>query len=180
MKYTLIAIICLTTSVVLGQSYTGKEDLKFQVGANFQENGTGILATLDYGLGENISLGVKGMYLLGVEEFSEIQIAGSEATFEDAAFGDRFDLRLRFNAHLGNVINLDENFDIYPGLDLGLKNFGGHLGLRYFFSPGFGIFSEFNVPFAKYKQEEDFDLRDRPRKELNNQFNFSIGASFNL
>jgi hypothetical protein len=29
--------------------------------------------------------------------------------------------------------------DIYPGLDLGLKNFGAHLGF-YFFTEGFGLF----------------------------------------
>jgi hypothetical protein len=26
--------------------------------------------------------------------------------------------------------------DLYPGLDLGLKNLGAHLGFRYFFSDG--------------------------------------------
>ncbi|RMB56448.1 hypothetical protein EAX61_14520 [Dokdonia sinensis] len=180
MKSIFTAILFVASSVVFGQAYTGKDDIKFQVGANFQENGTGIVSTFDYGVGENISIGVKGMYLLGVEEFSDVAIAGTETTFADAEFGDRFDLRVRFNANLGNVINIDENFDLYPGLDLGLKNFGGHLGARYFFSPGFGIFTELNVPFAQYTQDEDFDLRDRPRKELNNQFNFSIGASFNL
>lgn len=173
MKSIFTAILFITSSLVFGQAYTGKDDVKFQVGANFQENGTGIVSTFDYGVGENISIGVKGMYLLGVESFED-------AGFENAEFGDRFDVRLRFNAHLGNVINIDENFDLYPGLDLGLKNFGGHLGARYFFTPGFGIFTEFNVPFAKYTNEEDFTLRELPRKELNNQFNFSFGASFNL
>jgi hypothetical protein len=35
------------------------------------------------------------------------------------------------------------------GLDLGLKNLGAHLGFRYFFSDGFGLFAEAGVPIAK-------------------------------
>lgn len=177
MKSILTAILFFTISTTFGQAYSGKEDFKFQLGANFQDNGTGIVSTLDYGIGENISLGVKGVYLLGVEEFSEVAPKGS---FEDAEFGDRFDLRVRFNAHLGNVINVDENFDLYPGLDLGLKNFGGHLGARYFFTDGFGIFTELSVPFAKYQKDDDYTFGEIPRKALNNQFNISFGASFNL
>jgi hypothetical protein len=64
--------------------------------------------------------------------------------------------------------------DIYPGLNLGLRNFGAHLGLRYFFTEGFGIFTEAGIPIASYKTDAiGFD-------KLNNQFTFNIGASFNL
>ena len=72
-------------------------------------------------------------------------------------------------------MQLPDNIDIYPGLNLGLKNFGGHLGTRYFFSDGFGLFAEASVPFAKYKNG---DLT--PAEELHNQFVFSFGATFNL
>ena len=72
----------------------------------------------------------------------------------DADFGDRFDLKARFNANLGNVLNVDENFDVYPGLSLSLKNFGGHLGARYFFSNGFGVFTEATFPLAKYSNDK--------------------------
>ena len=84
-------------------------------------------------------------------------------------------MKARFNANLGNVFQLGDNVDIYPGLDLGLKNFGGHLGFRYFFTDGFGIYSEFATPFAKYKTENL-----TAAEKLHNQFVFSIGASFNL
>jgi len=40
----------------------------------------------------------------------------------------RIDLKARFNANFGSVFQLGNNVDIYPGLVLGLKNFGGHLG----------------------------------------------------
>lgn len=161
-KLVLIASI-LSFSMITAQAYKGKGDSKFQVGANFQNSATGINVSYDHGIGENISLGVSSTYSLGVDEVL------------DADFGDRFDLRGRFNANLGNVINIDPNFDIYPGLSLGLKNFGGHLGLRYLFSEGFGIYSELNTPFAKYKTEK-LD----PAEEIHNQFSVNVGAVFVL
>ncbi|MFN7675060.1 DUF6646 family protein, partial [Flavobacterium sp.] len=82
--------------------------------------------------------------------------------------------KVRFNANLGSVFQLDKAMDIYPGLNLGLRNFGAHLGVRYFFSEGFGLYAEGGIPIAKYdKNIQGFD-------EYNNQFVFQIGASFNL
>ena len=93
---------------------------------------------------------------------------------EKPDFVDRFDLKARFSANIGNVIGLPKNMDIYPGLNLGLRNFGGHTGFRYFFTEGFGVFCETGFPIAKYDQNiYGFD-------KLNNQFTFTLGASFNL
>jgi hypothetical protein len=165
----LIALFCL--QLAMGQAYTGKGDVKFQVGANLQNNGTGIMGSLDFGLGENISLGVASAYLLGIDKITNDD--GDEVPF--AKFKDRFDLKFRFNANLGNVINVDPNFDVYPGLYASLKNFGGHLGARYFFTSGFGVFTELNVPFAKYNT----DTLSRAEK-LHNQVSVNVGASFNI
>lgn len=175
MKNLLIFIFLLNSTLFFGQAYSGAGDIKFGVGANIQSEASGIAATLDYGLGENISIGLSGVYLLGVEDYE----SNTLGVAENPTFGDRFDLRARFNAHLGNVINVDENFDVYPGLDLGTKNFGAHLGARYFFTSGLGVFTEFSIPLAKYNNE-DFAPNVAARKELNNQFNFMIGASFNI
>ena len=147
----------ISFSFVDAQAFIGKGDGKFQVGANFQNNGTGLNVSYDYGIGENISLGISSTYLLGVEEIL------------DADFTDRYDLRARFNANIGNVLAIDENFDVYPGLSFGLKNFGGHLGARYFFSSGFGIYTELNAPFAKYDSGTI-----TPAEELHNQFTINI------
>lgn len=163
MKKAVLIIVLLSSVLVSAQAYKGKGDSKFQVGANFQDNATGINVSYDYGVGENISLGLSSTYSLGVDEIL------------DADFGNRFDLKARFNANLGNVINIDENFDLYPGLSLGLKNFGGHLGLRYLFSEGFGIYSELNTPFAKYKTK-DLSVAEK----IHNQFSVNFGAVFNL
>ena len=146
--------------MVNAQAFKGKGDTKLNIGMTVQDGGTGIIGSTDFGLGENFSIGILGSYLLG----------GSH--IEDVSFEYRFDAKARFNANLGNVLNISPKFDLYPGLNLGLKNFGGHLGARYFFSEGFGVFTEFSAPFAKYDKDA--------ASKYNNSSSFSIGASFNL
>jgi hypothetical protein len=48
------------------QAFKGKGDVKFDVGANFQEGGSGIRVSADFGLGENMSYGFATSYLLSV------------------------------------------------------------------------------------------------------------------
>ncbi|MDY7394936.1 DUF6646 family protein [Aureibaculum sp. 2210JD6-5] len=163
MKKTILLLALLGTLYANAQAFYGKDDSKFQVGVNFQHNATSINVAYDYGLGENFSIGVTSSYALGVPEIL------------DAKFDDRFDLKGRFNANIGSVLNIDENFDFYPGLNFSIKNFGGHAGARYFFSDGFGVFSEINFPIAKYNSGELTDA-----EKLHNQFTFSIGTVFNL
>ena len=163
MKNIVFIITVLSVSLANAQAFTGSMDNKFQVGANIQDAATGIYVSYDYGLGENISLGLSSTYALGVNDAI------------DADFGDRFDIKGRFNAHLGSVIGVDENFDIYPGLNLSLKNFGGHVGARYFFSQGFGVFTEAAFPIAKYDADELV-----PADYIHNQFVVNVGAVFNL
>lgn len=171
MKGYIVVFMVLFMASLHAQAYHGKGDVKFQVGANLQQDATGIMASLDYGIGENISVGVASIYLLGVEKVRNFQ--GEEIVI--AEFGDRFDVQARFNANIGSVFNIDDNFDVYPGLHVGIKNFGGHVGARYFFSTGFGLFSEVNIPFARY---ETGTLT--VSEELNNQVTVSVGASFNI
>jgi outer membrane protein G len=160
----IIFLAVLFTSFVNAQVFTGKGDLKLHLGANIQDHGTGVTGSLDYGLGSNMSVGFSSIYLLGVEE-----ILGDKPNVDE-----RFDLRARFNANIADVFGIEDNFDIYPGLNVGLKNFGAHLGARYFFTDGFGIYSEVQFPIAQYDQNvQGFE-------KYNNQFNLSIGASFNL
>ena len=166
MKKVITLLLLSSVWLTNAQAFKGNGDVKGQVGFNIQDGGTGIFLSSDFGIGENMSLGLTTNYLLSVstDEFGD-----------NPSFGDRFDLKARFNANLGNVMQLDPKMDIYPGLDLGLKNFGAHLGFRYFFTEGFGLFGEAGVPIAKYDtNNSDFG------HNLNNQFVFNIGASFNL
>ena len=164
MKKIIAVLFLCATSLLNAQAFKGKGDIKAQVGANVQDHGAGIMVSGDFGLGENMSVGFTTGYLLNVDN-----IAGTEVDF-----GDRIDFKARFNANLGSVIKLDKAMDVYPGLDLGLRNFGAHLGFRYFFTDGFGVFAEAGAPIAKYDQHVyGYD-------HLNNQVYFNIGASFNL
>ncbi|NKI31515.1 DUF6646 family protein [Croceivirga thetidis] len=159
-----ILLIILSFSGVLAQEgYTGRGDNKFQVGWGIQKNGNGVRASYDYGLGENISVGVLATYVTGVDENFGAQLA------------DRFDAKARFNANLGSLFDVDRAFDVYPGLSVGLKNFGGHIGARWFFSRGFGIYAEVDVPLAKYQT-----VPAEPADNLNNQVVGTIGASFHF
>ncbi len=164
MKSVSVGVFFLLTSILFGQTFKGKNDLKFGVGYTVQKGGSGIQAATDFGIGENMSYGFTSTYLLTATNEWDNQ----------AKFLDRFDLKARFNANIGNVFGIDKNIDIYPGLNLGLRNFGGHIGVRYFFTNGFGLYSETSVPFARYKTTlEGYDY-------LNNQVVFTIGACFNL
>lgn len=169
MKTILTFIAFFSLQLAIGQAYHGQGDIKFQVGANFQNNGSGIMGSLDFGLGDNISVGFASVYLLGIDKVRNSE--GKEVPFAD--FKDRFDLKARFNANLGNVVNISDDFDVYPGLYVSLKNFGGHLGARYFFSPGFGLFTELNVPISKYNTD-----KLTKAEELHNQVSLNLGVSF--
>jgi hypothetical protein len=160
---TLLAVLSLGLTNAQ-EAFKGKGDVKFNVGANIQDGGNGVQVSTDFGIGENLSYGFVATYLLGVDDFAGIT----------PEFHDRFDAKFRINANLGSVINIDKKLDVYPGLSLGLKNFGGHVGARYFFTEGFGLFTEAGFPIAKYNTDASgFD-------KLNNQFTFTVGASFNI
>lgn len=164
MKKIITLLFLIGAITTQAQVYSGKGDVKFQVGANMQSSATGINVTTDFGIGENMSYGFSATYLLNAESIGDAK----------PEFLDRADVKLRFNANLGNVINVNDALDVYPGLNLGLRNFGGHLGVRYFFTDGFGVFSEAVFPIASYKTNVvGFD-------KYNNQFSFTVGASFNL
>ncbi len=170
---TLLLLVC--AGLANAQAYKGKGDVKGQVGLSVQNGGTGINVSSDFGLGENISLGLSATYLLSANTYKYFN--NLDPVEEKPNFIDRFDLKARFNANLGNVFKLDPKMDIYPGLDLGLRNFGAHVGFRYFFTSGFGVYAEANAPIAKYdttpKSSNGFNL-------YNNQFVLNVGASFNI
>jgi hypothetical protein len=165
MKKVITLLLLSSVWLTNAQAFKGNGDVKGQVGLNLQDGGTGIFLSSDFGIGENMSLGLTANYLLSVKEDELGNIPD---------FGQRVDFKARFNANLGNVLKMEPNMDLYPGLDIGLHNFGAHLGFRYFFTDGFGLFGEAGVPIAKYdKNITGFD-------HLNNQFVLNIGASFNL
>lgn len=176
MKKIITGVFVFTTCLLNAQqAYKGKGDTKAQVGAILQSGANGISVSGDYGLGENFSIGFVASYLLSVQnDLILYDVYANTYSTDNPEFIDRADLKARFNANIGNVIGLPKNMDVYPGLDLGLRNFGGHAGFRYFFTNGFGVFGEAGFPIAKYdKTITGYDT-------YNNQFAFTVGASFNL
>lgn len=164
MKKITTLIVVLIAFSANAQVFSGKGDVKFQVGANMQKGGTGINVATDFGIGENMSIGLSAVYMLNADNILDVK----------PDFLDRADLKARFSANIGNVLNISDAIDVYPGLNLGLRNFGGHVGARYFFTDGFGVYSEAVFPIASYKNNlVGFD-------NYNNQFTFNIGASFNI
>jgi outer membrane protein G len=78
MKNLIVILAMLSIAFVNVQAFQGKGDNKFQVGANFQDNASGLNVSYDFGVGENISLGLSSTYALNVDDKL------------GADFGDRF------------------------------------------------------------------------------------------
>lgn len=163
-KLLMSVFVACIGSLGAQQSFTGKGDFRGTIGAGFQADGVGIVAITDYSVGESLSVGMQAGYLLETAMIGE----------DKAKFRDKIDIKARLNANLGRVIGLPEQLDVYPGLNLSLKNFGAHAGARYFFNKGFGLYSELSFPIARYNTEvKNYRL-------LNNRFMFHLGVAFDL
>lgn len=129
MKILIGAIFFLfLTNTIKAQSYSGKGDNKIQVGYNIYGYGNGIKATYAYGLSEQFSLGAGATYYFN-NDVNDYFIYGR------ACF------------HLGPLLDLPTELDIYPGIELGYlssNNIGvaGYLGVRYFFTDNIGVYTE--------------------------------------
>lgn len=167
MKIFLTGLFLLIYGAASSQTtaYTGKTDLKAGIGLDFQRSKSlGAVAVVDYGLGKIISVGFQTAYLFNVKDIDRLQ----------PEFKDRFDVKARINASLGRDLRMPDNMDFYPGLDLGLRNFGAHVGLRYYFDNGIGLFTEGQFVAQKYTSSiESFNA-------LNNQFALLFGLTFDL
>lgn len=131
-KLIFLCTLFLAGSMAYAQAWGGKGDQKVQVGFNGYGYGTGITGTYDYGLGDILSVGAG----------ANIYFDGYKDNNED----NNFFVFGRLNAHLQKPLNLPSNWDIYPGIDLGIlgKDFGigAHVGVRYYFNQNVGIYLE--------------------------------------
>lgn len=130
MKKLILAFSMLfAVGTASAQAWNGKGDQKVQVGLNGWGYGTGITGSYDYGLGKIVSVG-----------------AGANIYF-DGYKDNNFFVFGRVGFHLQEPLNLPSQWDIYPGVNLGLLGsdfgIGAHLGVRYFFNNKVGIYGEF-------------------------------------
>ena len=124
--------LVFTGTMMSAQVWTGKGDQKINFGLNVWGNGTGIVATYDYGLNNLISVG-----------------GGINAYFGNYKDNDKDNKAFvfgRLNFHLKDILNIHEKLDIYPGIDVGVlgKEFGigAHVGARYLITDRIGAFAE--------------------------------------
>lgn len=68
MRNLFLIFAIVSISIINAQAFEGKGDQKFQVGANIQDEATGINVSYDYGLGQNISIGLSSSYALGIDD----------------------------------------------------------------------------------------------------------------
>jgi hypothetical protein len=134
-KLLIVCSMFLFAQTAFAQAWSGKGDQKIQVGFNGWGYGTGITGTYDYGLSKMISIGAGANFF-----FDHNNNNNKYANDDFGVFG-------RLNFHLQEPLGLPSNWDIYPGVDLGLLGdsgtyFGAHVGVRYFFNQNVGIYLE--------------------------------------
>jgi len=128
-KLLFTVVLCLfTLGFANAQAYTGNGDQKVSIGFVPWGYGTGLTAIYDHGLSDLISVGGGGEFYFG----------GKDNDDDFYIFG-------RANVHLGELLSLPSNMDLYPGLDIGFNDglgLGAHLGFRYLFSNNIGAYIE--------------------------------------
>ena len=129
-KLLFVCTMFLCGQMAFAQAWTGKGDQKAQVGFNAWGYGSGITATYDYGLSNLLSVGAGGNFYFD--------------GYKDDNKDNNFFIFGRLNAHLQQPLGLPANWDIYPGLDLGVLGggfgLGAHIGVRYFFNDNIGAY----------------------------------------
>ncbi|UOE38366.1 DUF6646 family protein [Chryseobacterium oryzae] len=132
MKKIVLMMLFFAGIATNAQAYTGKGDHKVNAGLNAWGYGTGIAATYDYGLNKLISVGAGGNIYFD--------------NYRDNNKDNRVFVFGRVNFHLRETLDLPQQLDIYPGVDLGVlgRDFGigAHIGARYFFTDSIGVFAE--------------------------------------
>lgn len=131
-KFLIAGVLLMLSNFGFAQAWSGNGDQKVQIGLSAWGNGTGITGTYDYGVSNLISVG-----------------GGANIYFDNYKDNDKdnnFFIFGRLNFHLQDALGLEDKWDIYPGLDVGVLGntfgLGAHLGARYFFNDKLGAFVE--------------------------------------
>lgn len=131
-KLLLLATALVFSQSAYSQAWNGRNSQNVQIGLSAWGNGTGITGTYDYGITDAISIGAgANIYFDG---------------YKDDNKDNNFFVFGRANYHLQDVLSLPDQWDIYPGVDVGVLGntfgFGAHIGARYFFTDKLGAFVE--------------------------------------
>jgi len=128
-KLLFTALLSLfSMGIMQAQAYSGSGDQKVSLGFVPWGYGTGLTAIYDHGISDLISVGGGGEFYFG----------GKEKDGDFYIFG-------RANVHLGELLSMPSNMDLYPGIDVGFNDglgLGAHLGFRYLFNDKIGAYIE--------------------------------------
>lgn len=131
-KFLITGILLVFSNFSFAQAWNGTGDQKVQIGLSAWGNGTGITGTYDYGISNMLSVGGGANFYFD--------------NYKDNDKNNNFFIFGRLNVHLQDVLGLEDKWDIYPGVDVGvIKNtfgLGAHIGARYFFNDKLGAFVE--------------------------------------
>ncbi len=150
MKRTVITLV--SVFVIMATSYgqnplpVGKAQLNFGVG--FSNNGIPIYGGFDFGVAKNITLGGELSYRSYNENWNSNK-------YKHNVFG----ISANGNYHFNTLLNIQEKWDVYAGLNLGFYSWsspdgydgdntsglglGAQVGARYYFSKKVGVNLEF-------------------------------------
>jgi outer membrane protein G len=144
MRTFLTLLLLLTFSSGFSQACIGCGNSRFFAAASIQKNGVGGQLTFDYGISNFFSWGISSGYVL----FSNDPTNTDNVQSNDLVI-EKSDFKLRFNAHIGSAIRNNEKFDIYTGVNVGLRNIGNHTAVVYDFNKRWGVALEGVIPIYK-------------------------------
>lgn len=133
MKQVILALFLLFAGgISSAQAWGGEGDQKVQAGFSAWGYGTGITGSYDYGLGNIVSVGAGANIYFG--------------NYRDNNKTNNFFIFGRAGFHLQEPLGLPSQWDVYPGINLGLIGsdfgIGAYIGARYFINDKIGIYAE--------------------------------------
>jgi hypothetical protein len=166
-KILFLGLLISYANIAYSQAYDGTGDNKTSIGANFQKGGIGLNFAFDRGLSDYLSYGFTFGFLLKSETATFTDGVTVSEVGNSEVFSEKIDVNARLNGHFGDLIGMNEMLDLYGGLNIGFRNLGAQVGVRYLISEGFGFFLEAGLPVSKYQlldtmETNYFDYYDQP------------------
>lgn len=147
-KFLIILALTLAISLAFAQNPLNKGQTQLNVGVGFSSWGIPIYGGLDFGVSNDVSLGVEMSYRSYQENYNHHD-------YDRSVIG----ISGNGNYHFNRVLNIPSNWDFYAGLNLGFYvwdepdgyngdntsglGLGAQVGGRYYFTDSFGVNLEF-------------------------------------
>jgi hypothetical protein len=173
MKKIAIIVFVLVVNMGFSQVCIGCGNSRFSVGGSYQKEGIGANVMFDYGISNFFSWGISGSYVLVTPT---PLVLDNEKIDNDQLLLEKGDLNFRFNSHIGSVIASNNDVDVYAGVNIGFRNIGSQVGVRYLVTDSFGFYAEAGTPL--YKHNAFVKVGDANYYDFYNQTVVSLGIVF--